>query len=111
MTRPLTKQTRAIIRALNSGKPSSQIAKDLGIPAYTVHNAKHRHSSLLMSVKKKPAAKWATAAVVTSDTSIMNTKALGDLAFQQTQYGLGRPLPKQLSLWARIKAVFTGDYS
>jgi hypothetical protein len=57
---------------------------------YTVRNAKHRHSSLLMPVKKKPAAKWATAVVVTSNTPLTG---------------------KQLSLWARIKAVFTGDYS
>ena len=37
--------------------------------------------------------------------------AKADMVFQQTQYGIGHPLPKQLSLWMRIKAVFTADYS
>ena len=37
--------------------------------------------------------------------------AKADMVFQQTQYGISHPLPKQLSLWGRIKAVFTGDYS
>jgi len=110
MTRPLTKQTRAILRGLKAGKRAAQIAKDLNIPTYTVYNAKHRHSALVTPAKK-PADKWVTSAVITSDTSIMDAEALSDLVFQQTQYGLGRQLPKQLSLWGRIKAVFTGEYA
>jgi hypothetical protein len=118
MTRPLTKQTRAILRGLKAGKRAAQIAKDLNIPTYTVYNAKHRHSALVNQkaeeeLTRKQSAMSTDAGTFASRNAAHahEAEALSDLVFRQTQYGLGRSLPKQLSLWGRIKAVFTGEYA
>jgi hypothetical protein len=107
MTRPLTKQTRAILRGLKAGKPAAQIANELNIPTYTVYNAKHRHGVSVTPAKKKPAvvAPLPSEAVGRQDTFAPRNN---DWTDKQAAY---KPAPKQLSLWGRIKAVFTGEYA
>ena len=63
-------------------------------------------------VKKQPA-KWATVAVVTSNASLPDKDWTYDQAVNvdEGQPVYFSPVRKQLSLWGRIKAVFTGDYS
>ena len=107
MTRPLTRQTHAILRSIKAGKSSAQIARDLNIPTYTVYNTKHRHKSLITPVKKNPAV---LAPLPSEDVGTFASRNAAQWA-NEGQPVYVTPMRKRLSLWGRIKAVFTGYYS
>lgn len=180
MTRPLTTQTRAILRRLKAGKPAVQIAKELKIPTYTVYNAKHRHIASLNqkaeeeltrkqsvmstdvgtfashnaayahevelaahekerafqqqnAMNRNAVSAWGVATAHEAELQRLGaerryTEGLGSMwgqiplvagtvAKEQLNFTPLRepivvtPMRKRLSLWRRIKAVFTGEYA